>query len=78
MEGHDGDWRDCKKCKDSCDEDDYVYFATHKSNIDKLENPPKMPEIKCMDCGIVLDYNYGVKGSDGTQCEPCFFKSEGL
>lgn len=59
-EEHSGDWKTCKKCKDSFDTEDYVWYLTNEFNFEKLQNPPKFKPTHCVKCKIVIN-----RGEDG-------------
>ena len=52
-EVHEGDWRDCPKCRDSFETEMYVYYGTNEYNFEVLPNPPAYEPTKCADCGKV-------------------------
>jgi hypothetical protein len=37
-ERHQGQWLECKKCKESFDTEDYVFYGTNEYNFVKLKN----------------------------------------
>lgn len=73
-EGHKGNWKDCKICRNDFETEMYVYYATNEYNFEKLENPPKFKPTKCAECNKVISLGndaYTVKG-DEYFCEDCF------
>lgn len=73
-EGHSGDWKTCKKCRDDFETEDYVDMATNEYNFEKLKNPPKYEPTKCIKCGSVIklaDGGYSMNGK-GYTCTNCF------
>ena len=54
IEEHDGDWLDCKKCKDSFDLPDYVDMGTNEHNFKVLKNPEKIT-VTCVNCGFTAN-----------------------
>ena len=75
-EGHTGNWKDCKECRNSFETEMYVWYGTNEYNFEKLPNPPAFEPTKCSKCGIVIKL-----GTDGyTQsggeywCEECSAK----
>ena len=59
-EGHDGDWKDCDKCREDIETEMYVWYGTNEYNFEKLTNLPDYEPTKCSDCGNVI-----VLGEDG-------------
>lgn len=53
-EEHDGNWQDCKKCKDSFDLPDYVDMGTNEHNFEILKNPEKVT-VTCVNCGFTAN-----------------------
>ena len=58
-EGHPGDWKTCKKCRDDFETEIYVYYGTNEYNFEKLENPPTFKPKRCAKCGKILDLGEG-------------------
>jgi hypothetical protein len=54
VERHDGDWKDCPKCRESIKTELYVWYGTNEFNFEKLPNPPEYEPTKCSDCGKVI------------------------
>lgn len=50
-EKHQGNWQNCKKCKDEFQIENYVDYGTNDFNFEKLVNPAKIC-IKCASCGF--------------------------
>jgi len=59
-EGHSGDWKTCKKCRNDFETEMYVYYGTNEYNFEKLENPPKFKPTRCAKCQKIINL-----GSDG-------------
>jgi len=53
-EGHEGDWKDCTKCRDGVETEMYVWYGTNEFNFEKLPNPPDFEPTKCCECGKVI------------------------
>jgi hypothetical protein len=53
-EHHDGDWRECKKCRKAFDTETYVYYGTNEYNFVKLENPSKYKPTRCAVCDKII------------------------
>jgi len=72
-EGHKGDWKDCKKCRNSFETEIYVWYGTNEYNFEKLPNPPSYEPTKCSKCGVVISLaNDGyTRHKDGYWCEEC-------
>jgi hypothetical protein len=49
-ERHQGDWRECKKCRKDFETELYVYYGTNEYNFVKLENPPAFEPTRCAKC----------------------------
>lgn len=75
-EGHDGDWRDCPKCRNSFETEMFVYYGTNEYNFEGLPNPPAYEPTKCADCGKVIAL--GTEGhsvcGDEYWCDRCTVK----
>ncbi|MBI4879773.1 MAG: hypothetical protein HY812_08965 [Planctomycetes bacterium] len=73
QEGHDGDWKDCSKCREIRETEMYVWYGTNEYNFEKLPNPPSYAPTKCSKCGAVI--KLGVEGfsrkGDEYNCETC-------
>lgn len=71
---HDGDWKDCSKCKDDIDKTElYVWYGTNEYNYEKLEDPPEYEPTKCYKCGIIIfltEESYHMKGGK-YYCQQC-------
>ena len=72
-EGHTGDWKTCKKCREDIETEMYVYYGTNEYNFEKLENPPDYEPTKCSKCGtvIVLSEDGYSQRADEYWCEEC-------
>ena len=53
-EGHEGDWKDCKICREDIETEMYVWYGTNEYNFEKLENPPEYEPTKCSGCGKII------------------------
>ena len=55
-EGHKGDWKTCKKCREDFEPEMYVWYGMNEYNFEKLPNPPAFQPTHCSKCGerIVL------------------------
>lgn len=75
-EGHEGDWKNCPKCRDSFETEMYVYYGTNEYNFEKLPNPPAYEPTKCADCGKVIALGYEGHSALGDQywCDRCTAK----
>jgi len=60
IEGHSGDWKTCKKCRNDFEAEMYVYYGTNEYNFEKLENPPKFKPTRCAKCKKIINL-----GTDG-------------
>ncbi len=72
-EGHQGNWKDCPKCRESFETEMYVYYGTNEYNFEVLPNPPAYDPTKCSDCGKVIvlgDGGYSTRGDD-YWCDRC-------
>ena len=49
-EGHKGDWKECRKCREGFETEMYVWYGTNEYNFEKLPNPPKYEPTKCAKC----------------------------
>jgi len=45
-EGHTGSWKDCPRCKEDFETEEYVHYGTNEYNFEKLENPPSYEPTK--------------------------------
>jgi len=57
-EGHAGNWKTCKKCRNDFETEMYVYYGTNEFNFEKLENPPKYEPTHCAKCKKVISLGY--------------------
>jgi hypothetical protein len=72
-EGHEGDWKDCAKCRRSFETEMYVWYGTNEFNFEKLPNPPAYEPTHCSKCGVVIvlgDGGYSRRG-DKYRCSRC-------
>lgn len=72
-EEHEGDWKECQKCRDDFETEIYVWYGTNEYNFEKLANPPKYEPTRCTKCGKIINL-----GEDGYSvfkgkysCENC-------
>jgi len=75
-ERHTGQWKDCKKCRESFETEIYVWYGTNEFNFVKLENPPKFEPTHCAGCDKVINLGtdgYSQCGRD-YQCDACTAK----
>ena len=74
-EGHSGDWKTCKKRRESFEHEleMYVYYGTNEYNFEKLENPPKYEPTHCFRCGAVIVLSEGGYSTQGDKyfCGNC-------
>jgi hypothetical protein len=73
-EEHSGQWKDCAKCRESCETEMYVWYGTNEYNFEKLENPPKYEPTHCSSCGKVIvlgEGGYAQLGKEYTCMECC-------
>jgi hypothetical protein len=73
-EGHKGDWRECKKCRDSFETEMYVWYGTNEYNFVKLENPPQYEPTLCANCKKIIrlaEDGYSVTGKGKYLCMRC-------
>lgn len=64
-EEHDGNWKDCRECRNSFETEMYVYYGTNEYNFEKIENPPKYKPTRCAKCGEIINLGedaYSMKG----------------
>lgn len=54
IEGHEGSWKTCEKCRSSFETEMYVWYGTNEYNFEKLENPPAYEPTKCRRCGTII------------------------
>jgi hypothetical protein len=73
-EGHPGDWKDCRRCRDEIAETEmYVWYGTNEYNFEKLPNPPSFEPTRCATCGKVISLGEDGCTMQGRQyfCERC-------
>jgi hypothetical protein len=72
-EGHEGHWKECKKCRKSFDTEMYVYYCTNEHNFEVLANPPTFKPTKCTDCGkvIIRTVEGYMESIEGIFCNRC-------
>ena len=58
-EGHEGQWQDCPKCRESFETEMYVYYGTNEYNFETLPNPPSYEPTRCSKCGTVINLGDG-------------------
>ena len=63
-EEHEGDWKECKKCRKNYETEMYVWFGTNEYNFEKLQNPPKFKATKCSKCGVIIKLSEGGFGME--------------
>lgn len=72
-EGHPGNWKDCRICRESFETEMYVWYGTNEYNFEKLEGPPKYEPKHCSKCEKVI--RLGTDGysqlGDDYMCEDC-------
>lgn len=73
IDGHDGKWQDCQKCKDNYSVEMYVYFGMSGYNFETLANPPSYPPIHCQKCSkiIRLGFDDCDLSNEGYFCDKC-------
>lgn len=74
-EEHEGDWKDCKKCREDLSDnmEMYVDYGINEYNFEKLPNPPEFELTYCSQCGeriVIGDGGYSTKGDTYT-CQDC-------
>ena len=72
-EGHEGNWKECAKCRDEIETEMYAWYGTNEYNFEKLENPPTYEPTKCAKCRSVIvlgDGGYSMTG-EGYFCQRC-------
>lgn|SRR5262245_8681042 len=73
VEGHGGDWRHGRWCRDDFATEIYVHFGTNEYNFVKLENPPGYTPTRCQQCRAIIRLAkdpFTMKG-DACYCERC-------
>ncbi|OQY07561.1 MAG: hypothetical protein B6I25_01485 [Planctomycetales bacterium 4572_13] len=74
-EGHKGDWKDCKQCREDFSDDleMYVEYGTNEYNFEKLPNPPSFEPTYCSKCGeLIVKANGGYSVRNGVYtCNKC-------
>ncbi len=72
-EGHEGGWKECKKCRESFETEIYVAFGTGNHNWEVLENPPRFEPTYCDGCGKVIKLGRDGYMVDGKKyfCDDC-------
>ncbi len=70
---HEGDWKECKECRDSFDTEMYVYYGTNEYNVEVLDDPPDYAPTECAECGTVVDRSRDAHQmtQDGILCADC-------
>jgi hypothetical protein len=72
-EGHEGNWQDCPKCRESFETEMYVWYGTNEYNFEKLTNVPTFEPTRCGKCKNVIhlaDGGYS-RNADGYFCGRC-------
>ncbi|MBN1433815.1 hypothetical protein JW921_03590 [Candidatus Fermentibacterales bacterium] len=72
-EGHEGDWKTCRKCRDAFETEMYVWYGTNEHNFEKLPDPPCFEPTLCANCGRVISLgreSYSQLGDD-YWCQEC-------
>jgi hypothetical protein len=49
-EQHDGDWKECARCREAFATELYVWYGTNEYNFEKLPNPPRFSPTFCASC----------------------------
>ena len=72
-EGHKGDWKECRKCREGLETEIYVWYGTNEYNFEKLTNPPSYKPTKCAKCGKIIKLGEDGYSQIGIQyfCERC-------
>ncbi len=74
-EGHKGDWKKCKQCREDFSDDleMYVEYGTNEYNFEKLPNPPAFEPTYCSECGeLIVKANGGYSVQNGVCiCAKC-------
>lgn len=72
-EGHEGEWTNCKQCREMFETEMYVWYGTNEYNFEKLKDPPKFKPTKCRVCGKVIHLGDGgySRSSEGYACWEC-------
>ena len=73
-EGHEGDWKTCKKCRELAEPEMVAWLGTNEYNSEKMPDPPAFEPTLCCKCGkrIVLpEGGYGYT-KDGYVCDDCY------
>ena len=75
-EGHEGDWKTCKKCREDFEPEMVAYSGTNEYNFEKMPDPPSFKPTKCSKCSkvIVLPEGGYAHGVDGYSCSDCVDK----
>lgn len=58
-EEHEGEWQDCKTCREGFETEMYVYYGTNEYNFEKLPNPPSFEPTRCADCDTIIHLGEG-------------------
>jgi len=53
-EEHNGDWKECDKCRHGFPTEIYVWYGTNEYNFEKLRNPPTYEPTQCSECGTII------------------------
>jgi hypothetical protein len=76
IEGHEGRWQECARCRESIETEMYVWYGTNEYNFEKLKDPPAYEPTRCAECNrvIVLAEESYVYGKGGYRCARCAAK----
>ncbi|HEX9664523.1 MAG TPA: hypothetical protein VGA49_01735 [Patescibacteria group bacterium] len=50
IEGHKGDWKICRKCREDFEPEMYVWYGMNEYNFERLPNPPAFEPTYCSKC----------------------------
>lgn len=73
-ENHKGNWKTCKRCLNSFDTEDYVWYGTDEYNFEKLPDPPKFEPTLCGNCKHIIkrsEEEYTLLPNGQFFCEIC-------
>ena len=75
VEGHSGDWRECKDCRDEFPAEMVAFYGTNEYNFVKLQNPPSYEPTRCDKCRKVIrlaedSYTISARKHFCTRCSP--------
>ncbi|MBW6521646.1 MAG: hypothetical protein K0A99_11680 [Desulfoarculaceae bacterium] len=75
-EGHDGDWKECEKCRNGFEAEMVAWYGTNEYNFEKLPDPPEFEATTCSECGVIIHLSmdaYTMLG-DNYWCYDCAAK----